>query len=84
MTQALNKPRLRWGCRRGMWELDLLLLNFFDQCFDSLSLEQQQCFADLLESQDPDLFAWLMNYEPAPEEYQAMVQRIQANNAANA
>ncbi len=33
---ALDETRLRWQCRRGMLELDLLLNNFVDKKIDSL------------------------------------------------
>ena len=36
--------RLRWRSRRGMLELDLLLLPFFDDVFLELSDAEQQAF----------------------------------------
>lgn len=62
-----QRARLRWGCRRGMLELDCILQPFFDQHFDQMTTEQQQMFADLLHEADPDLFSWLMGYQQAPE-----------------
>ena len=56
-----NIARLRWRCRRGMLELDVLLQPFFDDCFVNLSAEQQADFADLLEQDDHKLFTWLMS-----------------------
>lgn len=51
--------RLRWRCRRGMRELDVLLTGFLDARFAALDAEQQESFASLLECQDPDLLEWL-------------------------
>ena len=51
--------KLRWRCRRGMKELDELLLRFLEQRYATLSVQQQQCFAELLELQDPQLIAYL-------------------------
>ena len=68
--------RIRWACRRGMLELDLFLLPFFDSVFESLSLAEQHEFIAFLEQSDPDLFQWLMQKEPAPLAYQGIVRRI--------
>lgn len=55
--------RLKWACRRGMLELDVLLLPFVEQAFDELSYEQQETFERLLTSDDPDLYAWAMGHQ---------------------
>lgn len=55
--------RLRWACRRGMLELDVLLLPFVDQAFDSLTFQQQETLERLLTCDDPDLFAWFMGHQ---------------------
>ena len=52
----LNK--LRWRSRRGMLELDLLLLPFFEEEFKNLSDQMQLTFVKLLEQEDPDLLMW--------------------------
>lgn len=55
--------RLRWACRRGMLELDVLLLPFVDQAFDTLTFQQQETLERLLTCDDPDLFAWFMGHK---------------------
>ncbi|MCZ6502025.1 MAG: succinate dehydrogenase assembly factor 2 [Gammaproteobacteria bacterium] len=55
----LNK--LRWRSRRGMLELDLLLIPFFDEEFSGLSDKMQLTFVKLLEQEDPDLLMWFSN-----------------------
>lgn len=51
----MQRNRLRWRSRRGMLELDLLLLPFCDEVFDSLPEHEQDIFVRLLEQDDPDL-----------------------------
>jgi antitoxin CptB len=46
-----------------MLELDVLLLPFVDQAFDTLSHTQQETFERLLTCDDPDLFAWFMGHQ---------------------
>ena len=72
-----NHPnRIRWACRRGMLELDLFLLPFFDAVFEALSLREQTQFIAFLEQPDVELFQWLMQKVSAPIEYQEIVHRI--------
>ncbi len=53
-------PRLRWQCRRGMRELDLLLLDFLERGYGRLDAAQRARFEALLEIPDPILFEWLL------------------------
>ena len=69
--------RLRWRSRRGMLELDLLLLPFFDDVFLELSYAEQQAFVRLLEHDDPDLLFWFSQKGKSAEpELQELVDRI--------
>ncbi|MES2142245.1 MAG: succinate dehydrogenase assembly factor 2 [Pseudomonadota bacterium] len=52
--------RLRWQCRRGMLELDLLLLPFFDKYYLGLRPSEQVLFEQLLSYQDQDLYQILL------------------------
>ena len=51
---------IRWQCRRGMLELDEILLNFFVNYYSGLSKIMQQNFSKLLQENDADLFDWLI------------------------
>jgi len=62
MLDKKRISRMRWACRRGMLELDVLLGPFMDVAFDSLSDDDQILFERLLTSDDPDLFAWFMGH----------------------
>ena len=67
MPELMSKPKLRWACRRGMLELDILLAPFVEDGYDALSLEEKQVFEQLLASDDPDLFAWFMGHRTAAD-----------------
>jgi antitoxin CptB len=54
-----ERSRLSWRCRRGMRELDLLLLAWLEGAFDTASGEERACFAALLELPDPQLARYL-------------------------
>ncbi|QIQ21560.1 FAD assembly factor SdhE [Zophobihabitans entericus] len=53
-----------WSCRRGMRELDLMLIPFAENCFNHLSPEQQQAFQLLLKQDDLVLFDSFFNNQP--------------------
>ena len=77
MSLLNNKARLRWACRRGMLELDVLFLPFVDEAYDQLSESQKLTFERLLEGDDPDLFAWFMGHKECKDaELNDMVQLI--------
>ena len=63
MSNLDSKAKLRWACRRGMLELDVLLRPFVDEAFDALSDKDKAIFQRLLTADDPDLFAWFMGHE---------------------
>ncbi|MFC4701852.1 succinate dehydrogenase assembly factor 2 [Glaciecola siphonariae] len=77
MFEAKRIARLKWACRRGMLELDVLFLPFVEQAFDELSEHQQLTFERLLTCDDPDLFAWFMGHKPCQDpELSEMVQLV--------
>ncbi len=72
-----DTARLRWQCRRGMRELDLVLQSFLSSSFSSLSADDQVRFELLLELPDPDLCAYLlMRDEPKDHEIKLAVDLI--------
>jgi antitoxin CptB len=52
--------RIRWDCRRGMLELDLLLERFNRDHLPHLETKETAQFAELLCLPDPELFDLLM------------------------
>lgn len=73
----VNKARLKWACRRGMLELDVLFIPFVEEAYDELTAKNQRAFERLLTEQDPDLFAWFMGHKVCEDsELNDMVQFI--------
>ncbi len=52
---ATQLSRLRWRCRRGMRELDVLLLRYLDREFEAATPSAQSAFERLLTAQDPEI-----------------------------
>ncbi len=58
-----QNSRVYWSCRRGMLELDLILIPFYLHCYPTLTSELQQDFQTLLTATDPELYTWLTGKE---------------------
>ena len=64
MTEA-NK--IRWQCRRGLLELDLILERFNQHHLDGLEPGQLQCLQELLAFSDNDLLDLVRGRAAAPD-----------------
>ena len=71
--------QLRWQCRRGMLELDLMLGAFLDKAYASLIQTARADFRRLLEESDQTLYEWLIGQAvPETASMKAMVLQIRA------
>lgn len=71
--------RLRWRCRRGTRELDLLLQDFLGCAYATLSDGERRLFEDLLDESDPDLMDWICGRaDPARGDYLPLLLRLRA------
>ena len=69
--------RLRWLCRRGMKELDVVVTAYLEQHYASASRAEQAQFRKLLEMADPDLHGLLLGREPAGDaETRHLLERL--------
>lgn len=74
---SAQRKRAYWRSRRGMTELEQILLPFVMLEYDGLSAEQRDDYARLLDAEDWDIFDWLQGRAPAPEPaFAALVARI--------
>jgi len=77
LSDTYSLSKLRWHCRRGMRELDVLMLRYLEDSFESASAEEQQGFVDLLALEDPILFGFVVGREePQDDLLQKLVQKI--------
>ncbi len=64
---SVDLGRLRWRCRRGMKELDIILERYLERGYFQADLAEQAAFACLLAASDPELLAWLVYGRPCPD-----------------
>jgi len=60
--------KLKWHCRRGMRELDLLLEGFLVNQYEALSAADRASFERLLDCCNEDLMAWFINGDSSQDE----------------
>jgi antitoxin CptB len=71
--------KLRWRCRRGMKELDLLLTRYVDERYRDATPDEQQAFRQLLDANDPLLYAYFLGRESPPDPVlSSLLERITA------
>jgi antitoxin CptB len=51
---------LKWRCRRGMKELDMLLTRYLERDYYASTLEQKQAFEVLLDKSDPEILDYIL------------------------
>ena len=74
-TQEIGK--LRWKCRRGMKELDVLLEGYLKTQDQTASEAEQGAFRALLDEQDPVLYAYVMGRgQPAAEDQRRVIESL--------
>jgi len=80
----IHHAKLKWHCRRGMRELDLLLEEFLVDRYQGLSPADQAGFERLLDCRNEDLMAWLINGGAPPDEQLArIVTQVRENLASS-
>ena len=67
---------LRWQCRRGMLEVDLLVMRYLEQCYEQASEAEQACFELLLQENDQRLFDWLMGKKSPEKPFQDLIKKM--------
>lgn len=73
----MERNRLFWASRRGMLELDLILLPFLENQYAELDATDQRRYQKLLECEDQDLFRWLLHCDsPTDADLQRIVDVI--------
>ena len=72
----MQQSRLKWQCRRGMRELDELLLGYLEHCFDAAGNTEKAAFRSLLALPDPDLVGYLLQQQSHPPELTVVIQKL--------
>jgi antitoxin CptB len=76
-TDSRENDRVYWHSRRGMLEIDVKLMPFAKEVYPSLNEEDKATYRRLLEEEDTQLFAWVLQREiPEDLALKTMMERI--------
>jgi succinate dehydrogenase flavin-adding protein (antitoxin of CptAB toxin-antitoxin module) len=85
-TRDRLRERIRWHCRRGMLELDLVLNAFVERHFDTLDAREIEMLQALLAYPDPVLLELVMGHaepeDPAESDMLALLRAVNTTTAA--
>ena len=71
------KKKILWQCRRGLWELDAILIPFVERNYDDLDSENKSLFTELLSYEDIEVFDLLVNkIKPKDKKMKLLVELI--------
>ena len=77
-AQITEYSELKWRCRRGMLELDILLNSYLDKNYNTMSQQQGDIFSEVLDYPDQVLFDLLLgNMQSSDARVSRLVSEIQ-------
>ena len=79
-NQELRRKRALWRARRGMLELDLMLVPFVEREYQRLSETEIKELEQLLSLDDVELLALLSGTETESDAFARLVDRIRKSN----
>lgn len=87
-SQTEQLKRLKFACRRGLSEVEVLLMAYWhqlaNQSTNDLTSDVQfriacQLFEQFLAENDQQLFEWLLSPQQAPDEYAELIQHMRTD-----
>ena len=72
----MQQSKIKWQCRRGMRELDELLLSYLDRSYAVACEAEKAAFQSLLALPDPDLVGYLLQQQAHPPELTVVIQKL--------
>jgi antitoxin CptB len=76
-----HRSQIEWHCRRGMLELDVVLMRYLERDFDAADQDEKDTFETLLSLQDPEILDLLTGRIVAEDDgLRHVIKRILANS----
>lgn len=71
--------RLRWRCRRGMKELDVVMIRYLERHYLDADSEEREAFEAVLQIEDPELFPLVMGKaEPDNPKIARVIEKLRS------
>ncbi len=73
----MEDARIKWLLRRGMKELDVLFNRYYAQRYPVAPEPERAAFIALLDGpQEPDIYAWAMDFAEPPVEFAEVIREF--------
>ena len=69
-----------WKCRKGIREIDILLSNYTEKVYPTLSSEQQSVYVEFIDLDTYEILDMLVNNKPYDKKYQKIVEALRSFN----
>ena len=69
-----------WKCRKGIREIDILLSNYTEKVYPTLSSEQQSVYVEFIDLDTYEILYMLVNNKPYDKKYQKIVEALRSFN----
>lgn len=77
MDERTEFNRLYWHSRRGMLEIDVMLMPFTKHHYLTLNADDRAAYRKLLDCEDQDIWEWLRGFElPDDAELARIILRV--------
>ena len=81
--ETYKKKIIYKASHRGSKEMDILLGNFINKYVELFNKNELQQFDLILDSDDDDIYQWILGKSDIPNEYQNRVFSLLLNNTQN-
>ncbi len=79
----MNSNELRWKCRKGIRELDILLEKYIDNVLEKSSVNEKNLFQEIIEWDTYVLLNAILGKSDYSEKYKAIIDKISKLNDKN-
>jgi len=76
----MQLSKLRWKCRKGIRELDILLTKYLENIFIELTKEEQQMFVEFINIDSSEMFDIVFKNKPFDKKFLKIVQTLNLTN----
>ncbi len=79
----MNSIELRWKCRKGIRELDILLEKYIDNVLEKSSVNEKNLFQEIIEWDTYVLLNAILGKSDYSEKYKVIIDKISKLNDKN-
>ena len=76
----MQVSKLKWKCRKGIRELDILLTRYLDSVFSASTIIEQDIFREFIEKDTYEILDILMDKKSFDQKYSKIVSTLRTLN----